>query len=42
MRLYLGFPGWGWRMYGIGYKTLWFVGLSIQIESENKIKARDE
>lgn len=30
MRLYLGTPGWGWRMYGIGYKTLWFFGFSIQ------------
>lgn len=30
MKIYLGTPGWGWKMYGIGYKTKWFLGLSIQ------------
>ena len=30
MRIYFGFYGWGWRMYGIGYKTLWFLGFSIK------------
>lgn len=30
MRLYLGTPGWGWKMYGIGYKTLWFLGFSMK------------
>lgn len=30
MKIYLGTPGWGWRMYGIGYKTAWFLGLSIK------------
>ena len=28
MRIYLGTPGWGWIMYGIGYKAEWFFGFS--------------
>jgi len=32
MRLYFGRIGWGWRMYGIGYKTVWFVGFSISVK----------
>ncbi len=30
VRLYLGTPGWGWLMFGIGWKTLWFLGFSIK------------
>lgn len=29
--VYLGYPGWGWKMYGLGWKTKWFIGLSINI-----------
>ena len=28
MRIYFGTPGWGWTMYGIGYKNSWFIGFS--------------
>lgn len=30
MRIYFGQVGWGWKMYGIGYKTKWFLGFSMQ------------
>jgi hypothetical protein len=33
-RLYFGYPGWGWRMYGIGYETDWFLGLSLRIKGD--------
>lgn len=29
VRIHLGTNSWGWRMYGIGYKSLWFFGFSI-------------
>lgn len=29
MVIYFGRIGWGWKMYGIGYKTKWFLGFSI-------------
>jgi hypothetical protein len=28
MRIYFGKVGCGWKMYGIGYKTEWFLGFS--------------
>jgi len=31
IRIYHGTVAWGWRMYGIGYKTKWFFGFSIQV-----------
>jgi len=31
MRIYFGKVGWGWKMYGIGYKNKWFLGFSIAI-----------
>ena len=31
MKLYLGTPGWGWRMWGlIGKNSKWFLGFSKQ------------
>lgn len=30
MIIYFGRIGWGWRMYGIGYKTTWFLGFSAK------------
>lgn len=30
MKIYFGTPGWGWMMWGIGYKTKWFFGFSMQ------------
>jgi len=30
MTLYWGRIAWGWRMYGIGYKNVWFIGFSMQ------------
>ena len=32
MRIYFGTIGWGWKMYGIGYKAVWFCGFSIAIK----------
>ena len=37
MRLLFGYPGWGWRMYGLAsFKEgrMWFVGFSKQIPKE--------
>lgn len=34
MRLVWGFPGWGWRMYGLVSLTkgkMWFIGFTKQI-----------
>ena len=28
MKIYFGKVGYGWKMYGIGYKTKWFLGFS--------------
>jgi len=32
VRIYFGTPGFGWRMYGIGYKSVWFLGFSSRIQ----------
>lgn len=32
MIIYYGQVGWGWKMYGIGYKTKWFFGFSMKWE----------
>lgn len=29
MKIYFGTPGFGWIMYGIGYKDKWFLGFSM-------------
>jgi hypothetical protein len=29
-RIYLGTCGWGWRLYGIGWKDVWFLGFSLK------------
>lgn len=29
MRIYFGRVAFGWRMYGIGYKSKWFLGFSM-------------
>lgn len=34
--LYLGTPGWGWIMYGIGWKTKWFFGMSVQVADHDE------
>lgn len=34
IKFYFGTPGWGWKMYGIGWKTLWFLGFSIKDTSQ--------
>lgn len=31
MKIYFGDIGWGWKMYGIGYKSKWFFGFSMAI-----------
>ena len=31
MRIYFGKIGWGWRMYGIGWKDKWFLGFSMSL-----------
>ena len=36
-RIYCGEIGWGWRMYGIGYGTKWFCGLSIRAKTPEEI-----
>jgi len=28
VRIYYGQVGWGWKMYGIGYRNEWFLGYS--------------
>ena len=30
MRFYFGTPGWGWTMWGFGYKAQWFIGFSMK------------
>lgn len=34
MRVYFNTKAWGWRMYGIGYKNLWFIGFSISLQKD--------
>ena len=36
MRIYFGTVGWGWVMYGIGYKNKWFLGYSKSLYSERE------
>ena len=36
MIIYFGKIAWGWKMYGIGYKTKWFLGFSINISKANQ------
>lgn len=38
MKFYFGQVGWGWKMYGIGYKTKWFLGFSIAIKTVDTSK----
>ena len=33
MKFYFGTPGWGWTMWGFGYKAHWFIGLSVKREN---------
>ena len=39
VRIYLGTPAWGWTLYGIGYESKWFLGLSIR--RENNVANRE-
>lgn len=37
MRIVFGFPGWGWKMYGlmqVTKKPYWFIGFSIELEKK--------
>lgn len=34
MRLYLGTPSCGWKMYGIGFKSKWYFGVFIRREED--------
>ena len=36
LRIYCGWIGWGWLMYGIGWKAKWFIGLSINKIHKNE------
>lgn len=36
MRIYFGKVGWGWKMYGIGYKTEWFLGFSCKTTNSSE------
>lgn len=38
LRIYLGTPGWGWIMYGIGWKNIWFLGFSVNQYPKKKVK----
>lgn len=38
--IYLGTLSWGWRMFGIGWKTTWFLGLSIQHDTKSVSKRK--
>ena len=31
MKFYFGTPGWGWKLYGIGYGNRWFIGASFRL-----------
>lgn len=31
MRIYFGTVAWGWLMYGIGYRDIWFLGFSRKL-----------
>jgi hypothetical protein len=37
MRFYFGKVGWGWKMYGVGWKNKWFLGFSIAITNESEV-----
>ncbi len=32
IRFYFGTPGWGWKLYGVAFGEIWFIGLSINAE----------
>lgn len=37
MRVLLGYPGWGWKMYGLlGKENKWFFGFSKQARGDTK------
>lgn len=33
-KVYVGTKGWGWVMFGIGWNTKWFFGVSIKQEGD--------
>lgn len=35
MKWYLGTPGWGWIMWGFGWKAKWFIGFSMARKSKD-------
>ena len=36
MKIYLWTKSWGWYLFGFGYKTKWFFGLSIAQKVKNE------
>ena len=38
MKVYFGAKGWGWVMYGFGYKAKWFFGFSINNSWQEQAK----
>ena len=36
MRIYFGTVAWDLKMYGIGYKSKWFLGFSMAIYAERE------
>lgn len=42
MKLLFGFPGWGWRMYGLAsFRSgkMWFIGFSRQLPRKEQQEA---
>ena len=38
MKWYFGTPGWGWTMWGFGYKSAWFFGFTRKIDRDAVLK----
>lgn len=36
MKFYWNTKGWGWLLFGFGWKVKWFIGLSISERKESK------
>lgn len=31
MKFWFGKRGWGWRLWGISYRNIWFLGFSFSV-----------
>jgi hypothetical protein len=40
LKIYLGATGWGWRLFGIGYKSKWFLGFSMRDDADRSPEGR--